>query len=95
MMNHSGVVNGTNLVYYPIEPFWFILKKVKIMSDRHIGSSYPLRMDPEVRSAAQELAIKNERSLNWQINQLIKVGINCLSNPLESVSKEVQDARVN
>jgi hypothetical protein len=57
------------------------------MSERHHMNSYPLRMDPEVRQAAQTLALKNERSLNWQINHLVKLGLQQLSS-----QKDVQNA---
>jgi hypothetical protein len=45
------------------------------MDSRHQKMAYPLRMEDEVREISQELAREGDRSLNWQLNALIKMAI--------------------
>lgn len=36
---------------------------------------YPLRLEDSVRSDAEKLAERERRSLNWQLNELVKLGL--------------------
>lgn len=45
------------------------------MEDKHQQMAYPFRMPNDVRAEAQKLADKNDRSLNWQLNQLVIAGL--------------------
>lgn len=45
------------------------------MEDKHQQMAYPFRMPNDVRTEAQKLADKNDRSLNWQLNQLVLAGL--------------------
>lgn len=38
-------------------------------------TTYPLRLEREVRDQAEKLAASQERSLNWQLNELVKLGL--------------------
>lgn len=38
-------------------------------------TSYPLRMDVGVREGVEKLAAERDRSLNWQLNELLKIGL--------------------
>jgi len=37
--------------------------------------AYPLRMEDGVKIAAERIAVRQERSLNWQLNELLKIGL--------------------
>lgn len=41
--------------------------------DRHQKAPFPLRMDDSVREAALEAKASEERSLNWILNDRLKV----------------------
>ena len=45
------------------------------MGDKHQLASYPLRLDPEVRVQAEEIARQEDRSLNWMLNSLVKLAL--------------------
>lgn len=45
------------------------------MEDQNRVMAYPLRMSADVRAAATALAEQNERSLNWQLNDLLKAAL--------------------
>jgi predicted HicB family RNase H-like nuclease len=36
---------------------------------------FGLRLDPEVRQQAEEIAKQEDRSLNWLLNAVIKMGV--------------------
>lgn len=42
---------------------------------RQVVSPYPLRMAADVREQAERLAVERDRSLNWQLNELVKIGL--------------------
>ncbi|MBH8578806.1 hypothetical protein [Bisbaumannia pacifica] len=43
------------------------------MADRHQQTPFPLRIkDPEVRSWVKSVAVREDRSQNWLINNLIE-----------------------
>lgn len=37
--------------------------------------SYPLRLDNELKKRVEGLAKIQDRSLNWQLNELVKIGL--------------------
>lgn len=42
---------------------------------KHQIKAYPLRLEDEVRAEAEKLAAVQDRSLNWQLNELVKIGL--------------------
>jgi len=55
------------------------------MSDNHQKTPYPFRMSPDVRNEAQKLAKESDRSLNWQLNQLVLAGLKALRGEQNAV----------
>ena len=49
-------------------------------------ASYPLRMDANVRDDVEKLAAKQDRSLNWQLNELVKIGLAHVSATKENAT---------
>lgn len=47
---------------------------------------YPLRMRPELKLEAQELADKEDRSLNWLLNEAVRIGIAQMRSVKENAS---------
>ena len=48
------------------------------MIDKHQQMAYPFRMPVEVRSDVQKLARENDRSLNSQLVQLVRLGLKAM-----------------
>ena len=42
---------------------------------KHQIKAYPLRLEDDLRAQAEELAVAQDRSLNWQLNELVKIGL--------------------
>lgn len=47
---------------------------------------YPLRLDDDVREAAEMVAAENDRSLNWQLNELVKIGLANIASQKENAT---------
>ncbi|MFZ6727339.1 Arc family DNA-binding protein [Undibacterium sp. MH2W] len=48
------------------------------MEAKNQQMAYPLRMPPEIRSDVQKLARENDRSLNSQLVQLVRLGLKAM-----------------
>ena len=49
------------------------------MENKNQQIAYSFRMLPEIKKEAQILASKNQRSLNWQLNQLVLMGLKTIA----------------
>jgi len=43
--------------------------------ERQQVKPYPLRLEGELREEVEKLALIQDRSVNWQLNQLVKIGL--------------------
>ncbi len=48
--------------------------------------AFPLRLDDEVKSEAEQLAATRRRSLNYQLNELVKIGLKEVAQQKENAS---------
>ncbi|MES2262088.1 MAG: toxin-antitoxin system HicB family antitoxin [Pseudomonadota bacterium] len=53
---------------------------------------FPLRMDDDVREAAEALATSQDRSLNWQLNDLLKAALANIAAQKENATVAVTTA---
>lgn len=48
-------------------------------------TAYPLRLDDALRDEVAKLAFSQDRSLNWQLSNLIKLGLESLAEKQKSL----------
>ena len=66
-----GLDNGTQLVHSHHVPSWYI--QGAIMSTSHQGQQFKARLDTDLHVWLKEQAEKQDRSINYLINQAVKL----------------------